>query len=115
MELITNFPLRPITNEAELIATQNQINYILDKGQLNRDDRDYIKVLAILVYSYEEKHEPIPALKGVELLQALLEELNLEPKDMVDIFGNEPAVCEILEKKRQITEEEEQKLTDRFL
>ena len=58
MELITTFPPRPITNEAELIATQNRINDILDKGPLTRDDRDYLSVLGMLVYEYEEKHEP---------------------------------------------------------
>ena len=64
IELITTFPPRPITNEAELIATQNRINSILDKGSLTKDDRDYLKILGMLVYEYEEKHEPIPTIRG---------------------------------------------------
>jgi len=36
MELITTFPPRTITNEAESIATQNPINDILDKGRRSR-------------------------------------------------------------------------------
>ena len=89
MELITTFPPRPITNEAELIATQNRINAILDKGPLTRDDRDYLNVLGMLVYEYEEKHEPpMPEISGVELLQALLVEFQLQPQDLVPIFGN---------------------------
>ncbi len=59
IELITTFPPRPITNEAELIATQNQINSFLDKGKLTQDDRDYLKVLGTLVYDYEDKNEPM--------------------------------------------------------
>ncbi len=65
IELITTFPPRPIMNEVELIATQNRINFILDKGSLTKDDRDYLKILGMLVYEYEEKHENIPTICGV--------------------------------------------------
>lgn len=114
MELITAFPPRPIANEAELIATQNQINSILDKGKLTQDDRDYLKVLGLLVYDYENKHEPMPILKGSELLQALLEESNLQPKDLVTIFGTETAILDVLNGNRQLTAEQIQKLAAFF-
>ncbi len=103
MELITTFPPRPITNDAELTATQNQINHILDKGKLTQDDRDYLKVLGTLVYDYEDKNEPMPTLKGVELLKALLEESNLQPKDLVPICQSESIILDILDGKRELT------------
>ncbi|HAG79760.1 MAG TPA: transcriptional regulator [Cyanobacteria bacterium UBA11162] len=112
--LITSFPPRPITNEAELIATQTQINSILDKGKLTNDDRDYLKVLGLLVYDYENKHEPMPLLKGFELVQALLEESNLQPKDLIPIFETETAVLDILNGKRQLTTEQINKLAALF-
>jgi HTH-type transcriptional regulator / antitoxin HigA len=62
MELITDFPPRPVTNDAELTATQERINSILDKRNLTQDDRDYLRVLGILVYEYEEEYEPMPKL-----------------------------------------------------
>jgi HTH-type transcriptional regulator/antitoxin HigA len=103
IELITIFPPRPITNDTELIATQNQINSILDKGKLTQDDRDYLKVLGTLVYDYEDTNEPMPTLKGVELLKALLEESNLQPKDLATICQSESIVLDILEGKRELT------------
>ncbi len=103
IELLTNFPPRPITNDAELIATQNQINSILDKSKLAQDDRDYLKVLGTLVYDYEDKNEPMPTLKGVELLKALLEESSLQPKDLASICQSESTVLDILEGKRELT------------
>lgn len=103
IKLITTFPPRPITNDAELIATQNQINSILDKGKLTQDDRDYLKVLGTLVYDYEDKNEPMPTLKGVELLKALLEESNLQPKDLAFIGESESIVLDILDGKRELT------------
>ncbi|MBD2018019.1 transcriptional regulator [Microcoleus sp. FACHB-53] len=99
----TSFTPRPITNDAELVATQNQINSILDKGKLTQDDRDYLKVLGTLVYDYEDKNEPMPVIKGVELLKALLEESNLQPKDLTSICQSESIVLDILNGKRELT------------
>ena len=99
----TTFTPRPITNDTELIATQNQINFILDKGKLTQDDRDYLKVLGTLVYDYEDKNEPMPTLKGVELLKALLEESNLQPKDLASICKSEYILLDILDGKRELT------------
>ncbi|MDY6806853.1 MAG: transcriptional regulator [Cyanobacteriota bacterium] len=107
-------PPRPIANEAELIATQNRINFILDKGPLTKDDRDYLKVLGMLVYDYEEKHQPMPEMKGVELLEALLEESQLQAQDLVPIFGSESAVLEVLNGHRKLGEERIQELADFF-
>ena len=114
IELITTFPPRPITNDAELIATQNRINSILDKGKLTQDDRDYLKVLGTLVYDYEDKNEPMPTLKGVELLKALLEESNLQPKDLAFICQSESIVLDILDGKRELTASQIQELAALF-
>ncbi|NJL40760.1 MAG: transcriptional regulator [Leptolyngbyaceae cyanobacterium SM1_4_3] len=110
MELINAFPPRPITNDAELNATQNQINSILDRGRLTQDDRDYLKVLGMLVYDYEEQCEQMPTLKGIKLLKALMAEANLEPKDLVPIFGDESVVLEILNHRSEPTDTQIQKL-----
>lgn len=98
------FPPRPITNEAELIAIQQRINYILDNRTLTQDDRDYLKVLGTLVYDYEQQHEEFPTLKGVALFKALLEESNLQPKDLVSIFGSESNVLDFLDGKVKLTD-----------
>jgi HTH-type transcriptional regulator/antitoxin HigA len=110
IKLITTFPPRPITNEEELIATQNQINSILDRGNITQDDKDYLKVLGTLVYDYEQQYEKMPTLKGVALLQALLEESELQPKDLVSILESESIVLDILNGKRKLIEKEIQDL-----
>jgi HTH-type transcriptional regulator / antitoxin HigA len=98
LQLINTFPPRPINNEAELLATQEQIDVIIDQPNITQDDKDYLKVLGTLVYEYEQKHEPIPVLKGIELIQALMIEENLQ----------------ILERKQEITTKQIQKLGDFF-
>lgn len=114
IELITTFAPRPITNEAELIATQNRINSILDKGNLTQDDKDYVNVLGTLVYDYEERNEPMPILKGVALLKALLEESNLQPKHLIPICESESNILEILNGKAKLNDNQIKQLAAFF-
>lgn len=112
LQLVTEFPPRPITNEAELLATHERIEFLLDKGQINQEEKDYIKVLATLAYDYEEKYETIPQLSQDELLQALLEELNFQSSDLISVLGDETIVLDILEGKRDIPDNKIIELAD---
>ncbi|MEC4813442.1 MAG: transcriptional regulator [Scytonema sp. PMC 1069.18] len=114
MELINTFPPRPINSEDELVETQKRINSILDKGNLTQDDKDYLKVLGTLVYDYELQNEEMPSIKGVELLKALLEESNLQAKDLAHICGSESNVLHILDGKLQLTENQIKELSTFF-
>jgi HTH-type transcriptional regulator/antitoxin HigA len=106
LNLITEFAPRPITNDAELMANQQRINSILDKKNLNQDDRDYLRVLGMLVYDYEEKNEQFPELTDGELLQTLIEDYNLKIPDFLEIFQQEQTILDILNGKRQLNSQE---------
>jgi HTH-type transcriptional regulator/antitoxin HigA len=114
LQLINTFPPRPINNEAQLLATQDQIDAIIDRQNITQDDKDYLEVLGTLVYDYEQKHEPMPVLEGIELLKALISEENLQPCDLLSIFKDESSIMEILEKKQEMTAKQVQKLGDFF-
>lgn len=115
MELINSFPPRPISNEIELIATQDKINSILDKPNLTQDDKDYLRVLGMLVYEYEQINEAIPEIKGLELLQALTNDLGTQNRDLLAIFKHESTILNILQGKQKLTKEQEQKLIENFI
>lgn len=72
--------------------------------------KDYLKVIGILVYEYEQKHEPMLVPKGIELIKALMSKENLQPKDLVAIFDDEYTVTKVLEKNQEITAKQLQKL-----
>lgn len=114
LQLVNTFPPRPINNEAELLATQNQIDAIIDRQNITQDDKDYLEVLGTLVYDYEQKHEPMPVIEGIELLKALMSEENLQPCDLISIFEDESIIAEVLEKKQGLTAKQLQKLGDFF-
>ena len=109
-QLINTFPPRPINNEAQLLATQDQIDAIIDRQNITQDDKDYLEVLGTLVYDYEQKHEPMPVVEGIELLKALMSEDNLQPCDLISIFEDESSIALVLEKKKEMTAKQVQKL-----
>ena len=115
LNLITEFVPRPITNDAELMAIQQRINSILDRKNLNQDERDYLRVLGMLVYEYEEKNEQFPELTDGELLQTLMEEYNLKIQDFLEIFQQEQTILDILNGKRQLNSQEAFKLRSLIL
>ena len=111
LQLVIEFPPRPIKNNEELMATQNRVHYILDQGILQPEDREYVRVLGIWIYEYEDNSEPIPKLEGVDLLKALIEEYNLSPQDFLEIFNSEKVILDVLQGKRKMTPSETIKLS----
>ena len=58
LELMLAFPPRPIACDADLTLVQQQVNRLLDSGLVGKDERDYLKLLGLLIYDYEEWNEP---------------------------------------------------------
>ncbi|MGF1522763.1 MAG: type II toxin-antitoxin system HigA family antitoxin [Leptolyngbyaceae cyanobacterium] len=114
IELLKKFPPRPIKSEEELFAVQEVIDNLLDSGEITPEEQDYINVLGILVHEYEEEHVFIPDLYGVELLKALIDELGLKQKDLVNVFKTESIISAILNGQRKFTVEHIEKLSDFF-
>jgi HTH-type transcriptional regulator/antitoxin HigA len=114
IELLQKFPPRPIKSEAELLAVQEVIDALLDSGEITSDKQDYLNLLGILVHEYEEKYVQIPDLNGVELLKALIDELDLKQKDLVPVFKTESIVSAILNGQRKLTVEHIEKLAEFF-
>ncbi len=114
IELLIQFPPRTIDSEAALKATQLVVDRLLDAKSLTVEERDYLNLLGMLIYEYEQKHVPISDLKGVELLKALIEELDLKQKDLVPIFKTESIVSAVLNGQRQFTVEHIEKLAALF-
>lgn len=114
IELLTDFPPRPIRTDEELKSTQSVIDRLLDQEELSRDERDYLNVLGTLVFEYEQKQEIIPDIDGVELLKNLIQENGLRQKDLVPIFRTESIVSDVLNGKRELTKRHIEELSRFF-
>lgn len=115
LELVNQFPPRPIVTDDDLEMTQEVMNQLLDKLSLTPAEEDYLEVLGTLVYNYEQKQgDLIPDIYGIDLLKVLMEEHNLKQKNLVSIFKTESIVSDILKGKRQLTNRHVQELAEFF-
>ena len=103
LELLKQYPPRPIHNEEDLEMMQEVINRLLDKPQLTVEEREYLNVLGSLIYEYEENQEPIPDIYGIELLKFILEERNLQKQDLLSIFESKSALDDIFDGLQELT------------
>ena len=103
LELLKQYPPRPIHNEEDLDMMQEVINRLLDKPQLTVEEREYLNVLGSLIYEYEENQEPIPDIYGLELLKFILEERNLQKQDLLSIFESKSTLDDILDGQQELT------------
>ena len=103
LELLKQYPPRPIDNEEDLEMMQEVINRLLDKPQLTVEEREYLNVLGSLIYEYEENQEPIPDIYGLELLKFILEERNLQKQDLLSIFESKSTLDDIFDGLQELT------------
>lgn len=114
IDLLKNFPPRPIKSDEEMLATQNVIDSLLENTPLTPDEQDYLDLLGTLVYEYEQTQEPVPDIYGIELLKALMTEYGFHESDLIPIFETESMVSDILTEKSQLTVNHIQKLAELF-
>lgn len=114
--LLLNFLPRPIASEQAYLATQDEIDRLVDKVELTPDEQDYLTLLGGLIEAYEEQVEDETdyELYGVELVKGLLDLFDLKQKDLLPIFKTKSIVSDVLNGKRQLTVEHINKLAIRF-
>ncbi len=114
LKLLNLFPPRLIKTEEDYFATQKVIDSLIDQDELNQDERDYLNLLGTLIAEYEAKYDPLPQLTGIDLIRALLAEMNLTEYDLISLLGNQEKVTQILNQKRELTNQEKAILADFF-
>ncbi len=90
------------------------VDLLIDKKELNSDERDYLNILGSLIYEYEHQQHQLPDLSGIPLVKALLTEFGLKQKDLVNIFKTESIVSAVLSGRRQLTVNHIQRLSKFF-
>lgn len=92
--------LAPIRDDAQLERAVALVDELVDRPELSAPEADYLEVLADLVERYEDEHVELPAVRGVDVLRHLMEEHELQQKDLVPFFGSKSIVSEVLSGKR---------------
>jgi HTH-type transcriptional regulator/antitoxin HigA len=73
LELVRQFPLRPIRSEDELDRAIAIIDSLIDRDDLSPDEQDYLDVLGDITEKYETEHHPLPPVSDAEMLRHLID------------------------------------------
>jgi len=116
LELIRDFPLRPITSRSQLQAATEILDRLFGRTHVDPGESDYMRVLAGLVEDYETRQEASqPEASGLDVLRHLMSEHDLKQAELSQILGVGPsAVSMILSGSRPITADHARKLATRF-
>jgi len=106
LELIREFPLRPIRTKAELAAATRILDRLFGREDADSGEADYVDVLSDLVDAYERDNDPNydSDATGLEVLHSLMEEHDMKQSVLAAKLGiSAPAMSLIVSGDRPIT------------
>jgi HTH-type transcriptional regulator/antitoxin HigA len=108
-------PIFSVRDENEYDKAVETLNALIDEVGTDEEHPLYelLDTLGTVIHAYEEKHYPVPECSGVEALKFLMEEHQLEPKDLPNL-GSSDTVLEILNGDRDLTVTHIRTLAERF-
>ena len=71
----------------------------VEKGSKEGDE---IELLALLIEEYEREHYPFDHPDPIEAIKFSMEQMELKPKDIAPLFGDENTVSEVLNGRRPL-------------
>jgi len=88
---------------------------LLDAGAMEdgHPQHSLFMMLSDLIYAYDQRHDPIPNVQGVQVLRFLMDQHGLKQTQIPEI-GAQSVVSEILSGKRSLTVDHIRNLTERF-
>ncbi|HEV3262194.1 MAG TPA: helix-turn-helix domain-containing protein [Gemmataceae bacterium] len=115
LELVRQFPLRPIRSEKVLDRAIRVIDTLLDKDKLTRAEQDYLEVLGDLTERYESEHHPPEPVPDADMLRHLMEARQVSQSDLARATGIAiSTISEVLSGKRKLNRRQIGKLASYF-
>lgn len=118
MELIREFPLRPIRHAREYQTAAAVLDRLAvrPEGTLTAGEQDYLETLTLLVADYDDRHFQLKTARRTPLqnLKYLMAEAGMRTADLGDLLGNRPLASLILNGHRQLSKTHIRILTDYF-
>jgi HTH-type transcriptional regulator/antitoxin HigA len=110
-QLLSEIAPQAIQSEDEHERLLSLVEDLMDKGDQRSAEEDaLLELMVVLVKDFEEKHYSLPQAEPAQMLQHLMEERDLKPRDLWDPVGSKSRVSEILAGKRSISREQAKRL-----
>jgi len=108
-------PVSPIRNEEQYDQALEKLHELVDI--VGDDERhplyEVLDTLGTLIHAYEENHYPAPSVSGIAILKFLMEEHQIDASGFPEL-GNNEAVSELLDGKRELSVTNIRALSKRF-
>lgn len=106
----------PINTEVENAVALDAAYHLIRKGdELSPGEAKYLERLVSRIEDFEEKAYPISDRSDPQVaLRELVREHGLRQTDLLDIFGSQGTVSQVLNGKRSISKAQARRLSKRF-
>jgi len=103
LDLVRQFPLRPLRTDADLDAAVTVIDALIDRSRITAAEQDYLDVLSDLVEAYEDETIPMRPVGDAELLRFLVEQKSVTQAEAASGAGiAESTISAVLGGKRKL-------------
>ncbi|HWE95897.1 MAG TPA: hypothetical protein VG269_18180 [Tepidisphaeraceae bacterium] len=116
LDLVRNFPLRPLSSKAELVAAGQILDRYVGRQDLTPGERDYVAALVRFVEDYEHQRAlfDMKNLGPIEILKHLMEENHMSTSELGHVLGSRGVASEVLNGNRGLSKAHIGKLAARF-
>ena len=115
LELVRQFPLRPLRTNDDLNAAAEVVDSLIDQARLTAAEHDYLDVLSDIVEAYEAKAVRLRPVGDAEMLRFLIEGRQLTQTDVAKQAGiAESITSEVLAGTRKLNRAQIGKLARYF-
>jgi HTH-type transcriptional regulator / antitoxin HigA len=103
-----------IHNDEDLERYTSALFWLTEKENPTEAEFEAIELLGVLIEKYEQEHYPVEPAEPEDVVRFLLDQNDLQQRDLVPIFGSESAVSMFLRGKRSLTLDQVRGLSERF-
>ena len=114
-ELLSRTRPKVIQGEEENEHFIRQLEELVNRGgALNPAEEKLVELLTLLISDFESRNYPIEVSGSLDVIRHLMESNGLRQKDLVDVFGTESIVSDVLNGKRDLSKDHIKRLSARF-
>ena len=104
-----------ITSKVQYRAYTNALEELIFSGSKDRNTKDEIALLTLLIEKWDAEHNTFDELDPVELLHSLMQDHNLKARDLVEILDiGKGYISDIVNYKKGLSKDVIRKLSEHF-
>jgi HTH-type transcriptional regulator/antitoxin HigA len=117
LNLVRQFPLRPIRSQRELARAMKIAGHLAtyDEGTLPLGEQDYLDALTVFIEDFQRRHPvDMPEVTPLAMLKHLMEQHDMNVTELGRVIGSQSNASLILSGKRAISKRVMGLLSERF-